>query len=102
MAMAHVINPKPAEAVDVFFSGDVSGGLGAGVAPFDDGRGVLDRSRFAVFEKSRVHMIAETVNGLSRDPLRVFRSDVRFCDEIQHPLGVGEYLAVRPLAVRVR
>ena len=54
MAMAHVENAEPAEAVDVFAALDVAVTVRTGVAPFDDGAGAVDLRGLPVFQKAGV------------------------------------------------
>ncbi len=75
IAVSDVENAEPAEAIEIFLPRDVAIAVRPGIGPFDGCSGMLDRRCFPVFEEARIDVIAETIDGLPRDPLRVLRRD---------------------------
>ncbi len=81
IAVPDVEDPESAEAIDIFFARNVAIAIWSGVGPLDRGGGVLDRRCFPVFEKAGIDVIAETVDGFPRDPLRILRCNGGRFDE---------------------
>ena len=80
--MADIEDAEATQAVYVFFAVDVAIRVRPRVRPFDCGSCVLERCCLAVFEKPRIHMIAERLDGFTRDPIDVVRRYLRFCNKI--------------------
>ena len=79
MPMSDVEYAEAAETVDVFAAVDVRKNV-AGIRPLDRRVERAARARFAVFEKTGVDVIAESVDGLADDPIRLRAIDRRGVD----------------------
>ena len=70
MAVSDVEDTETAETVDIFPPVDVREDV-AGIRPFDRCVERTAGAGFAVFQKTGVYVIAETVDGLADDPIRL-------------------------------
>jgi len=82
IAMPDVEDAEAAEAIDVGASVEVAIGVGPGVRPFDDGARAPGVVRLAVFEEAGVDVVAERLDGLASDPLRVVGRYLGLLDEV--------------------
>jgi hypothetical protein len=88
VAMADVEDAEAAQAIEVLSPVHVAVRVRSGVGPLDHRARTLDVAGFAVLEKPRVDVLAETVDGLARDPTRVLGRDLRLGDEVEDGLRV--------------
>lgn len=68
MTVPDIKDTEAAEAIEVFFPVDVAIAIGARIAPFNNGARAFDVGCFAVFEKSRVYMVAKIFDRFARNP----------------------------------
>ena len=86
--MADVENAESAEAVEVLLAHHVAVAVWACVAPFDHGACAVDFGGLAVFQKSRVDVIAEIFHRFPGDPSRLFGADGGRFYEVENLLRI--------------
>jgi hypothetical protein len=81
MAVPDVEDAEAAQTIDVFASADVGENV-AGVAPLDGGVERALRAGFPVGEKTRIDVVAKSVDGFADDPIGLRAIDRRGMDEV--------------------
>ena len=80
--MANVKDAEASQTIDIRAPGYVAVRVRSGIRPFDDGTRAARVGGFAIFEKPRVDVIPERLDGFARDPCGFSLRDVALFDQI--------------------